>query len=73
MIIPLVHFVSSAKRSVSADLTERGRSLMYMMNNRGPSILPWGTPEMTRSYDHLLIHIAVGLLGTIGRTSIGYQ
>ena len=37
---------SSAKRRTCDD-TMDGRSLMYRRNNKGPSMVPCGTPEMT--------------------------
>ena len=36
--------VSSAYKMVLVCLQMVGRSLMYMINSRGPSMLPWGTP-----------------------------
>ena len=43
------HLVSSAKRSDSECFNEGGKSFMYTRNKRGPSKLPWGTPEITGS------------------------
>ena len=31
--------------SKASNLDERGRSLMYSINRRGPRIEPWGTPR----------------------------
>ena len=45
----LEHLVSSAKRSILEEIEEAGRSLMKIINNRGPRTLPWGTPEATGS------------------------
>ncbi len=44
-----MYFMSSANRRGIADCTESGRSLMKMMNRRGPRMLPCGTPEVTGS------------------------
>ena len=35
---------SSAKRQ-TVDFTESGRSLIWHMKRRGPSTMPWDTPE----------------------------
>ena len=39
---------SSAYRINLASAEIPGRSLMYIMNNKGPSMLPWGTPYSIR-------------------------
>ena len=38
---------SSANSLVLEWVTFSGRSLMKARNNRGPSTVPWGTPELT--------------------------
>jgi len=35
------------RRATLEYLVELGKSFMYTRNNKGPSILPWGTPEIT--------------------------
>ena len=42
-----MHLVSSANKRGAADCTESGRSLIKMINKRGPRMLPCGTPEVT--------------------------
>ena len=47
--------MSSTNMSVQ-DVIEEGKSLMKTKNNKGPSILSRGTPEITESWlDHLLL------------------
>ena len=41
--------MSSANRREVANWTESGMSLIKMINRRGPSMLPWDTPEVTGS------------------------
>ena len=53
-LICLKHLVSFASRKVLLKRTASGRSFMYMMNNRGPKILPCGTPDSTGSRQELL-------------------
>jgi len=41
-------FTSSTNRSISTDSSKiEGKSLMKIMNNRGPKWEPCGTPELT--------------------------
>ena len=42
-----VKIVSSAQSSTSTDGQDRGRSLIYIRNNNGPRMEPWGTPVVT--------------------------
>ena len=53
--ICLQHLVSSAYRKRREKATDKGRSLMYSMNNKDPSMLPCGTPDETgsQSEEHL--------------------
>ena len=55
--IGLRHFVSSAKRNELEWFREEDRSFIYMRNRRGPSKLPWGTPEITGRVEDLLLLI----------------
>ena len=54
-MIVFMHFVSSANRRRVADCKESGRSLIKMMNRRGPRMLPCGTPEVTRSFEEIVL------------------
>ena len=45
--IVLKHLVLSAKSTILTDLIYDGRSFMKIKNSMGPSILPWGTPQVT--------------------------
>ena len=47
--ICLKHLVSSAKRRALLQWMESGRSFMYIINSRGPRMLPWGTPDTAGS------------------------
>ncbi len=40
-------FVSSANKYGSADEMHSGRSLIKIINNSGPRMLPCGTPDIT--------------------------
>ena len=42
-----MHLVSSANVSTIEEETQLVRSLIKMINRRGPKMLPWGTPEVT--------------------------
>ena len=53
--IGLRYLVSSANRNVLECFMVDDRSFMYMRNRRGPSRLPWGTPETTGSVEELLL------------------
>ena len=44
---PYNKLVSSAKWCMSACSVTRCMSLIYIRNNKGPSIDPWGTPDLT--------------------------
>jgi hypothetical protein len=39
--------LSSASNLISDEVAVSGMSLMYARNSRGPSSVPWGTPEST--------------------------
>ena len=54
----LMHLVSSANKRGVADCTESGRSLIKMINMRGPRMLPCGTPEVTGSLEEKVPSIA---------------
>ena len=47
----MTHLVSSANRKGEEEVIESGRSLTKRVNNRGPRMLPCGTPEVTGSCD----------------------
>ena len=49
-----MHLVSSANKRGAADCTESGRSLIKMINKRGPRMLPCGTPEVTGSSEEMV-------------------
>jgi len=54
------HYVSSTKRATLKYLVESGKSFMYTKNNKGPSILSWGTPEIIgRRVDKVLLILTI--------------
>ena len=46
VLIVLYNSESSAN-NLTVDWTQWGRSLIYARNKRGPSTIPWGTPDVT--------------------------
>ena len=49
--------VSSANIYDDTEVIDVGRSLMYTMNNKGPSILPWGTPDNCQNNHNVFDYI----------------
>ena len=43
------HLGPSANISTIEKCTHTGKSLISTRNNRGPNLLPWGTPDFTGS------------------------
>ena len=48
---------SSVKSNIEEFKTQSGRSLINTRKSRGPSMLPWGIPEITGSSDELQLFI----------------
>ena len=50
-----INLESSANMYMVDDTRQSGKSFIYSKNNRGPKILPWGTPDSTGKRDKVVL------------------